>query len=56
MARCGGVTKSSNHISASTFRQQADKLLAVMPDEKIVELYIKVTLSSLNQRVPSFQF
>ncbi|XP_034237188.1 uncharacterized protein LOC117642768 isoform X2 [Thrips palmi] len=41
MAKCGGVSKSSNHISASTFRQQADKLLSVLPDERIVELYVK---------------
>lgn len=42
MVRCGGASKSSKHMSASIFRQQADRLLSVVPDEKIVELYVKV--------------
>lgn len=29
-------------MSSSSFRQQADRLLSVLPDEKIVELYVKV--------------
>ncbi|XP_026278855.1 uncharacterized protein LOC113206822 isoform X1 [Frankliniella occidentalis] len=42
MARCGGACKSSKSMSASSFRQQADKLLQIIPDEKIAELYIKI--------------
>ncbi|KAK3927388.1 Restriction of telomere capping protein 5 [Frankliniella fusca] len=42
MARCGGGCKSTKQMSASSFRQQADKLLQIIPDEKIAELYVKV--------------
>jgi len=42
LVRSSGGNGNASHISMSAFRQQAERFLAVLTDDRTVELYLKV--------------